>query len=282
VKREVRTSASERLRGEFADDDVQERDEREREYEGNAVNDFRVGNPGIGQDRLDQTGEGRFTDPAETERCQRDAELARRKVGIQMGAYGPQHASAHAMGLRQFIGLGTPQLDDRELGRDEEAIQQDEQQADRGQQQVVDRHGKASLAGRTSESRSTTSAGAEEAPCPYEIRDVFGRNELSRRRLGDVDSWGSGYLVRVGLLDHTVSQERPDDDRRSDQGRQSPVCPDRKLLPQRQLSAVIHVERRQQQHIRRAHPGDVQSGPTGPAPPSRRSAEVCRTKGEQT
>ena len=120
------TSDRKRLRRKFANHDVQERDERECKGERDAVNDFRVGDVGKCQHRLDQAGEGGFADPAKTEGSKRDAELASGEIGIQVGAYCSQHAPAQAMGLGELLGLGAPELDDRELGRDEEPVEQDE------------------------------------------------------------------------------------------------------------------------------------------------------------
>ena len=47
---------------------------------------------------------------------------------------------------------------------------------------------------------------------------------------------------------------------------QDPEGPLRKLTPERQALAIIHIEGRQQDDVGDAHPGDVEPDPAGPAP----------------
>ncbi len=48
--------------------------------------------------------------------------------------------------------------------------------------------------------------------------------------------------------------------------------------PQRQVRSVVHVERREQQHVRNGHAGDVNREPAAPEPPSRSPANDSGAK----
>ena len=50
-----------------------------------------------------------------------------------MSANGPQHAASQPMGLAELVRLRPAQLDDREFGCDEEAVQEDERKAQQRQ-----------------------------------------------------------------------------------------------------------------------------------------------------
>lgn len=66
--------------------------------------------------------------------------LARRQVGIQMRMYPEQQPSTPTVVLRQAHRLRVAQLDQRELGGNEETVQQHQQQCDE-QQQHITQHG---------------------------------------------------------------------------------------------------------------------------------------------
>ena len=70
----------------------------------------------------------------------RNAELARGKVGVEIAAHCEQYAAAQSLRTRELVRLRLAQLDERELGRDEEAVEQDEQDAGGGEKQACRCH----------------------------------------------------------------------------------------------------------------------------------------------
>ena len=77
---------------------------------------------------MQQRGKGRLADPAEAERRERDAELARRKIGVELSVNLREQAPGQAVGPRDGLDARRAQLDEPELGRDEKPVQRDEQQ----------------------------------------------------------------------------------------------------------------------------------------------------------
>ncbi len=67
----------------------------------------------------------------ESERSERDAELAGGKVRIEVAAHREQNAAAQTLRARELVRLRLAQLDERELGRHEEPVEQDQQDPER-------------------------------------------------------------------------------------------------------------------------------------------------------
>lgn len=88
------------------------------------------------QQWFEQVGEGRLTDPAQAQRSQGDAQLAGRQVGVQLLVHGAQDVSAPAVTAGNGFHLGGAQLDHGELGGDEEAVEQHEEQGKENQTEI--------------------------------------------------------------------------------------------------------------------------------------------------
>ena len=114
---------SERFRRKFADDDMECRDDGERNGKCYGM-DCHIREAHADERRLDELGDGRFPDPAETERRERDAELTRGQVVVQM-VY-------HLFGIfRALVAFHDKRVDTRitslyhrELCRDEKSVHQ--------------------------------------------------------------------------------------------------------------------------------------------------------------
>jgi len=79
-----------------------------------------------------------------------------------------------------------------------------------------------------------------------------------------------------------VSHERPCNHRASDHTWQQPVDNGRKLLPNRQVPAIVDIERNYQKHVGRAHAAYMYSGPPTPAPTASRTAQRRCHEGKQS
>ena len=122
----TRMVESNRLGRELAHDDVEERDRREGDRDRDPVHRDRAAEPGRGQHRLDQVGDRGLTDPAEPEARERDSELRRRDRVVEP-------AQGHGGGAGAAAPLGDPHLDlrathgdERELGRHEVGVGENE------------------------------------------------------------------------------------------------------------------------------------------------------------
>ena len=132
----------ERLGRQFAEHDVEHADDREGDHQAD-----RVG--GLGrqaghqvEERLQQSVDRWFADDAKADAGEGDAELSRRQVGVEL----IDHALRQTAPQRVLVGrhLGRPDLDQGELGGDEEAVQADQEQG-QGQapaQRQVEIHGR--------------------------------------------------------------------------------------------------------------------------------------------
>ena len=90
----------------------------------------RVGGAGdLAHQRLDDPGERRLAHPAEREARERDSELARREVGVEMIEHVARQLRRPAAARHQRVDLGRAELDERELRGDEEAVQEHQQEA---------------------------------------------------------------------------------------------------------------------------------------------------------
>jgi len=87
-----------------------------------------------------QARESRFADPAETERRERDAELAGGKIGIELAVHLREELAAQTVLRGEGLHARLPQLDETELGGHEETVEGNEQQrADEGEYLNQDR-----------------------------------------------------------------------------------------------------------------------------------------------
>src|SRR6185369_16302021 len=114
------------LRRQLAENDVQERDHRERQRERDTVHYRGRPHAERGEYRTDQRREGRLADPAESEAGERDPELSHREVAVEiaqdrLGGGGAAHARTGA-----FFDPRRAYLDDSELGHHEKCIQENE------------------------------------------------------------------------------------------------------------------------------------------------------------
>ena len=112
------------LGGELADDDVQVGDDAERQREGDDL-EKRRGQPC--EHRREQCRDRRLTDPADSERAKRHAQLGRRYVLIELIDNARREASTGAALLGELVELGFSDPDKRVFGRDEEPVRQNEQ-----------------------------------------------------------------------------------------------------------------------------------------------------------
>ena len=67
------------------------------------------------QRRLQQLRKRGFTDPTQAERCERDAELARRQIRIEIAVDLEQDASAPAIFLGERFDARLPQFDETQI-----------------------------------------------------------------------------------------------------------------------------------------------------------------------
>jgi hypothetical protein len=84
------------------------------------------------QVRLQDPGDGRLAHPAQRQRGQGDAQLAHREIGVEAAEDAVEQAGPGAALVDQLLHAGGPQLDDGELGGDEEGVGQHQ---DRGQEE---------------------------------------------------------------------------------------------------------------------------------------------------
>src|SRR5690606_22939981 len=89
-----------------------------------------------GEQRLDQVGKGRLADPAQAQRGQGDAQLAGRQIGVELMVDGAQDLAAPAVLAGDGLHLGGAQLDHGELGRHEEAIEQNQEEGEQDETEI--------------------------------------------------------------------------------------------------------------------------------------------------
>ena len=144
------------LRRELADDDVQRRDERERKRRGEAD----AGDLGrVAEQRLERVVERRLAERAEPQRADRDAELARREVAVDVIDRVQHGLRPRPALVRELLGLRVAQARDAELDGDEEAVEADE---DQREDDAGGGHGRGvpvRLAARPRPAQTATSAG---------------------------------------------------------------------------------------------------------------------------
>src|SRR5690606_17502603 len=118
------------LRRQFSNHDVEEGDDRESQEKGNAVHQFRLLYADETEDRFEQVGKGRLADPAETQRGERDAELAGGEIGIHLAVDARKYFTAPSILLRNRLDAGLSQLDQAEFGRHEETVEEHQKQGE--------------------------------------------------------------------------------------------------------------------------------------------------------
>ena len=116
-----------RLRRQFAEHDVQARDDGEGERQCNRVADDIIESDGV-RDRQDQRRDGRFADPAEAERGERDAELCHGKRCVKVVGQLLGVLRLTAALLDERLETRGAYLDAGKLCRDKEAVHRDEEE----------------------------------------------------------------------------------------------------------------------------------------------------------
>ena len=147
-RQQLRLADGPGLGRQLADHDVQVGNQEERDREGGAVDDHRVGDTEGGEQRLDQVREGRLADPAQAQRGQGDAQLAGRQVGVELAVHGAQDVSAPAMLAGDGLHLGRAQLDHGEFGGHEETVEQNEEEGEQDKAEIGEVGGNAETRGR--------------------------------------------------------------------------------------------------------------------------------------
>ena len=117
---------SERFGNELAHHDMQRRDQAEADCHRHGEVDA-FGYAEHFEQRVEQGRHGGLAQPAKSERSKRDAELAGRKIGVdvvcdQLGVFG-----ARASLFDEHVDLGLSYADQRELGHDEKRVHQKEE-----------------------------------------------------------------------------------------------------------------------------------------------------------
>ncbi len=118
------------LRRQLSHHDVQHGDGQERGGEADRVHQPRVGAGEQHHHRFEHPGERRLADPAQAERRQGDAELRRRQVGFQLLHHAAGEPRPQQPALDLGLELGGPHPHQRELGGDEKAVDQHQQEAE--------------------------------------------------------------------------------------------------------------------------------------------------------
>ena len=78
------------------------------------------------EQRLQEHGERRLADEAETDACERDAELADREILVEAPLDVRHDACARVARVHERLDLGRPQLHQGELGEHEERVHEQE------------------------------------------------------------------------------------------------------------------------------------------------------------
>jgi hypothetical protein len=133
----------ERLRRQLAEDDVEHGDDDEGDDHRSGARG-RVAQADRLEDRPQQLGEGGLAQPAQAQACERDAELAGGEVAVDvLHLLAREHRGAPAL-LGQLLEAGRARAGERELGRDEEAVQQHQEECRDDLDRVRQRSGRVS------------------------------------------------------------------------------------------------------------------------------------------
>ncbi|OMP13004.1 hypothetical protein COLO4_02447 [Corchorus olitorius] len=120
----------------LADHDVQVGDDEEGREEGDAVDHLGAADADGAEQGFEQFGEGRLADPAQAQGGQGDAELAGGEVGVELVVHLLEDAPAPAVLLGDGLHAGGAQLDHGELGGDEEAVEQHEEEGEEHEAEI--------------------------------------------------------------------------------------------------------------------------------------------------
>lgn len=142
----------------LADHDVQVGNDKERGEERHAADHFRGVHAYGAQQRLQQVGERRLTDPAQAQGGQGDAQLAGRQVGVQLAVHGTQDLPAPAVLVGDGFDSSRAQLDHGELCGNEKAVEQDQDQSKKNHAEVGEQR-------REGETRGRVHDGVLRVPC---------------------------------------------------------------------------------------------------------------------
>ena len=127
---------------------MQVRNDEEGGKERYALDHFRRLDTDRAQQRLKDVREGRLTDPAQAQRGQGDTQLARRQVSVELVVNGAQDLSAPAVVLGNRFDPGRTQFDHGKFGRNEEAVEQNQDQSKKNHAEVGEECGEGKAWGR--------------------------------------------------------------------------------------------------------------------------------------
>src|SRR5271165_5351851 len=120
---------SQPLRSDLSENNVQIGDYPEAERERDSMNNRFRSHSKIHQHWTNHLGQVRFTDPSKRQTRERDPELGRGKISIQMRRHTPRQL--HLLVFRlEGIQLTGPDFDQRKFGGDKEAVEENQQQND--------------------------------------------------------------------------------------------------------------------------------------------------------
>ncbi len=136
------------FRGQFADDDVQVRDDEERREERHAFDHFGGFYANGAQHRFEDVRERRLTDPAEAEGGEGDTQLAGRQVSIELTVNGAQDVSAPAVFFSDGFDPGRAQFDHGEFGGNEKTVEQNQDQSKKNHAEIGEECRKGQARGR--------------------------------------------------------------------------------------------------------------------------------------
>ena len=109
--------------GHLPEGDVKDGDDQERRGQAGGVRQRRVGVGELPEERLEEVGESRLADPAETQAGQGDADLAGRQVDVEPPGDLLRPGGRPVPLPREFLEPRVADLHDGEFGGDEEGVQ---------------------------------------------------------------------------------------------------------------------------------------------------------------
>ena len=125
----LRTQERDGLRSEFAEYDVEVRDEDEGDDDGRRVECRRPrGEAQRAEQRLDRPGDRRLADPAQAERREGDPELGTRDGAVEIALRPADNPGQTVAAIGQFVYAGASRADERKLRRDEEGVRRYERE----------------------------------------------------------------------------------------------------------------------------------------------------------
>ncbi|MCY1176188.1 hypothetical protein D9M73_164510 [compost metagenome] len=111
-------------------------DDEEGAEERDALDHFRRLDADCAQQRFEQVREGWLTHPAQAQRGKGDTQLAGGQVGVQLAVDGTQDLPAPAMLFGNRLDPGRAQFDHGELGGNEKAVEQHQQQSKKNHAEI--------------------------------------------------------------------------------------------------------------------------------------------------